>query len=71
MFAARRRKGGLMRGVYKRFRRVAAMLALLTVLVAPGAVADEGSEDWGLGEELERARQFVMEVLARFSIPPG
>lgn len=71
MFAARRREGGLMRGVSKRFRRAAALLALLTVLVAPGAVADEGNDDWGLGEELERARQFVVTVLARLGTPPG
>lgn len=61
-----------MRDVSKRFRRVAVLLALLTVLVAPGAVADEGIDDWGLlGEELERARQFVVEVFSRLGSPPG
>lgn len=60
-----------MRGVFKGFRRGAALLALLTVLVAQGAVAAERDGDRGLRERFERAKRFLVTVFARISLPPG
>lgn len=71
MFAARRREGGLMWSVSKRFRRTAALLALLTILVAQGAMAADRDGGRDMRERFERAKRFVIIVLGRFSIPPG
>ena len=60
-----------MRGVSNRFRRGAALLALLTVLVAQGAVAAERDGDRGLRERFERAKRFVVTVFSRLGLPPG
>ena len=60
-----------MRGVSNRFRRGAALLALLTVLVAQGAVAAERDVDRGLRERFERAKRFVVTVFSRLGLPPG
>lgn len=60
-----------MRGVFNRFRRVAALLALFTVLVAHVAVAAERDGDRGLRKPFARAKRFVVTVLARLGLPPG
>ena len=61
-----------MRSVSKRFRRAAALLSLLTVLVAQGAVAADRDAGRGVREQIERAKWFVVTIFnARFSIPPG
>lgn len=60
-----------MRGVSKGFRRTAALLALLTVLVAQGAVAADRDGDRGLRDRFERAKQFVVTIFARLGLPPG
>lgn len=60
-----------MRGMSKGFRRTAALLALLTVLVAQGAAAADRDGDRGLRDRFERAKRFVVTVFARLSIPPG
>lgn len=60
-----------MRGVSKGFRRTSALLVLLAVLMAQGAMAAnrEGQPDWG--DRFERARQFVVMLFARLGGPPG
>ena len=60
-----------MRGVSKGFRRTAALLALLTVLVAQGAAAADRDGGRDMRERFERAKRFVIIVLGRFSLPPG
>jgi hypothetical protein len=61
-----------MRGSIKRFRRAAALLSLLTVLVAQGAVAADRDAGRGVRERIERAKWFVVTIFnARLSIPPG
>lgn len=61
-----------MRSVSKRFRRAAALLFLLTVLVSQGAVAADRDEGRGARDRIERAKWFVVTIFnARFSIPPG
>lgn len=60
-----------MRGVSKRYRQAAALLALLTVLVAQGALAADRDGSRGIRDRFERAKRFVITVLGRFSIPPG
>ena len=61
-----------MRSVSKRFRRAAALLSLLTVLVAHGAVAADRDAGGGVRDRVERAKWFVITIFnARFSIPPG
>jgi hypothetical protein len=60
-----------MRDVSKRFRRAAALLSLLTILVVQGAVAadrDGGRDKRGW---FECAKRFVVTISARLSIPPG
>lgn len=60
-----------MRGVSKGFLRAAALLALLTVLVAQGAVAADRDADRGWRDRIERAKQFVVTVFSRIGFPPG
>jgi len=60
-----------MRKVSKRFRRAAALLALLTVFVTQGAMAAGRDSDRGWRDRIERAKRFVMTVCARFGWPPG
>jgi hypothetical protein len=57
--------------VSKGFRRAAALLALLTVLVAQGAVAADRDDGRGMRDRFERAKRFVMIVLGRLGWPPG
>jgi hypothetical protein len=61
--------GGVMQGISRGFRRFAALLALLTVLVAQTAVAKE--RDRRLGDRFERAKRFIVELLGRLGPPPG
>jgi hypothetical protein len=58
-----------MQGMSRGFRRFAALLALLTVLVAQTAVAKE--RDRRLADRFERAKRFIVELLGRFGTPPG
>ena len=60
-----------MRSASKRFRRAAALLVLLTVLVAQGAAAADRDGGRNMRERFERAKRFVIIVLGRVSIPPG
>jgi hypothetical protein len=60
-----------MEGVSKRYRRAAALLVLLTVLVAQGALAADREGSRGMRDRFERAKRYVITVLSRFSIPPG
>jgi hypothetical protein len=61
-----------MRGVSKRFRRTAALLALLTIVVAQGAVAAErGDRSVDLRDRFERAKRLVVTIFARLTLPPG
>jgi len=60
-----------MRGVSKGFRRAAALLALLTVLVAQAAVAADRDADRGWRDRIERAKQFVVTMCSRIGFPPG
>jgi predicted lysophospholipase L1 biosynthesis ABC-type transport system permease subunit len=62
-------KEGFMRGVSRRFRQFAMLLALFTVLVAQTAVAKE--RDRRLVDRFERAKRFIVELLGRLSPPPG
>jgi hypothetical protein len=52
-------------------RRAAALLSLLTVLVAQGAVAADRDGGRELRDRFERAKRFVIIVLGRFGWPPG
>jgi hypothetical protein len=61
-----------MRGVSKRFRRSAALLSLVTILLAQGAVAADRDAGRGVRDRIERTKWFVVTIFnARFSIPPG
>lgn len=60
-----------MRSATKTFRRAAALLALLTLLVAQSALAADRDGRRDLRDRFERAKRFVIVVLGRFSIPPG
>ena len=60
-----------MRGVSKRFRRTAALLALLTVPVTQAAVAADRDGGRDLRDRFERATRYVIIVLGRFGWPPG
>lgn len=60
-----------MRGVSKQVRRATALLALLTILVAQGAIAADRDGNRGMRDRFERAKRFVITVLGRLSIPPG
>jgi len=59
-----------MQSVSTRFRRLAALLALLTLLGAQAAVAGE-RKSRGLVDRMERARQFIAVLFGRLSPPPG
>lgn len=61
-----------MRGVSKGFLRAAALLSLLTVLMAQGAVAADRDADRGWRDRLERAKRLIVTVFSsRLGIPPG
>jgi hypothetical protein len=60
-----------MRVVSKGLRRAAALLTLLTVLVAQGAMAADRDSDRGWRDRIEHAKRFVIIVLGRFGWPPG
>lgn len=60
-----------MRDVSKRFRRAAALLSLLTILVAQGAAAADRDGGRNLRDWFERAKRLVVTISARLSIPPG
>lgn len=60
-----------MRGVSKGLRRTAALLALITVLVAQSAAAREWGDEPGLRQRFERAKRFIVTMFSRFDIPPG
>jgi hypothetical protein len=61
-----------MRGVSKHAVRVAAALALLTMLSAPSAfAATDASGHDRLFDRLERAKRFIVTVFSRLSTPPG
>lgn len=60
-----------MRGVSRGFRRVAALLALLTILVTQVAVAADRDGGRDLRDRFERAKRYVIIVLGRFGFPPG
>ena len=60
-----------MRGVSKGFRRAAALLAVLTVLVAQGAVAADRDGGRDMRDRFERAKRFVIVMLGRLGFPPG
>ena len=60
-----------MRGVSKGVRRSAAILALLTILVAQSAAASDREAGRGLFEQLDRAKRFVVTALSRIGLPPG
>ena len=60
-----------MRGVSKGFRGAVALLALLTVLVAQGALAADRDGGRDMHDRFERAKRFVIIVLGRFGWPPG
>jgi hypothetical protein len=59
-----------MRGVSRSFRGAAALLALLTILVAQGVGAAE-RENRPLRDGFERAKQLVVTIFARLTLPPG
>jgi hypothetical protein len=58
-----------MRGVSRRFRQFAMLLALLTIFVAQTAVAKE--RDRTPVDRFERAKRFIVELLGRLGPPPG
>jgi hypothetical protein len=60
-----------MRGVSKGFRRAAALLALLTVLVTHGAAAADRDSGRGWRDRIEQVKRLVVTVAARLGIPPG
>lgn len=49
----------------------AALCVLLAILMAPGALAAERTGDHRWGDRFERAKRFIVTVLARVSWPPG
>lgn len=60
-----------MRGVSKGFGRAASILAVLTMLAAPAALAANRDErDFG-GKFVERAKRFVETMFSRLGTPPG
>lgn len=60
-----------MTSVFKAFGRAASVLAVLTMLAAPAALA-AGREDRDLGRKFcERAKQFAVIVFSRLGGPPG
>ena len=60
-----------MRGVSRGFRRVAALLALLTILVTQVAVAADRDGGRDLRDRFERAKRYVIIALGRLGFPPG
>lgn len=60
-----------MRSVSKRFRRAAALLALLTVFVTQAALAVDRDSGRGWRDRLEHVKRFVVTLSARLGIPPG
>ena len=60
-----------MRGVSDGFRRAAALLALLTVLVSQAAFAADRDSGRGWRDRFEKVKRFVVTVSARFGFPPG
>ena len=60
-----------MRGVSKGFRRAAALLALLTLLVTQAAVAADRDSGRGWRDRFEQVKRFVVTLSARLVIPPG
>ena len=60
-----------MRSVSKRCRRTAALLALLTVLVAQVTMAADRDGGRDLRDRFERAKRYVIIVLGRLGFPPG
>lgn len=62
-----------MRGVIRRTGRAAALLALLTLVVAQGAVAADrdGGRDRTFIEQLKRAKHWIVTVFDQIGLPPG
>jgi hypothetical protein len=62
-----------MRRVFSRSRRFAALLALVTVLIAQGAFAAdrERGHDRSIRDRIETAKHFIISVLGRLGGPPG
>lgn len=60
-----------MRSATQTIRRAAALLALVTILVAQGAAAADRDGDRRLRDRFERAKRFVVTVFARLGLPPG
>jgi hypothetical protein len=60
-----------MQGVSKRFCRVAAVLAVSSVLIAQGAFASARQSDRGGFDPFARLKQVVVKIFSEFSWPPG
>lgn len=61
-----------MESLSKRFGRMAAMLAVSSLLVAQGAFASARQEDrGGLLDRLARAKQIVVKILSDIGVPKG
>ena len=60
-----------MRGVSKGWRRAAALLALLTVLVTQAAAAADRDSGGGWRDRIEQVKRFVVTLSSRFGFPPG
>ncbi len=60
-----------MRGVFNCFRRLAALLVLLTILPVQSALAKEQVRDDNLLDRFERAKRFIVVIFSRIGWPPG
>ena len=58
-----------MQSVSQRFVRIAAVLAVSSLLVAQGAHASARNEDRGIW--FARAKQIVVRILSDIGLPPG
>ena len=60
-----------MRGVSKRFRRSAVLLALLYVFATQAVLAADGDRGRTPGDRLDCVKRFVITVFSRIGLPPG
>jgi len=60
-----------MQVVPRRLGRIAAVLAVSSILFAEGAFASAAERDRGRFDPLARVKQVVVKILSEFSWPPG
>ena len=61
-----------MQGVSRRFGRMAAVIAVSSLLVTQGTFASAGQDDQGgLLDQLARVKHFVVKILSDIGVPKG